>query len=274
MSTGNIAYLHGYSEGEKERLRDQGSILESYVYPPIEFPEKSHVLELGCGVGAQTEILLRRFPTIHITAVDYVPEQIVASRTALKEKAMGRVTWEVADGTRLPYPEASFDGVFLCWVLEHVPNPAAVLKECFRALKPGGVIYATEVFNESLYVSSWPKAIYRYWRSFNRTQKDLGGNPNIGPMLGNLFLGAGFSQVKLTPITYLADQQMPEEKRRAFLEYWKQLLLSARSQLEATGPISASDTEAMIADFENLKKDREAVFYTAAMQGRAFKPVT
>ncbi|MEE4252397.1 MAG: methyltransferase domain-containing protein, partial [Alcanivoracaceae bacterium] len=43
-----------------------------------------------------------------------------------------------ADGAKLPFPDQCFDGVFCLEVLEHVPEPAKVMQEISRVLKPGG----------------------------------------------------------------------------------------------------------------------------------------
>ncbi|OKO85287.1 methyltransferase domain-containing protein [Bradyrhizobium sp. AS23.2] len=44
-------------------------------------------------------------------------------------------------GERIPFPDQSFDAVISSNVLEHVADPAAVIKECFRVLRPGGVCH-------------------------------------------------------------------------------------------------------------------------------------
>jgi cyclopropane fatty-acyl-phospholipid synthase-like methyltransferase len=63
----NFPYLHGFSEKEQSRLRAQAAFAEQTVYGGLSLGEGKNILEVGCGVGAQSEILLRRFPKIHIT---------------------------------------------------------------------------------------------------------------------------------------------------------------------------------------------------------------
>lgn len=52
------------------------------------------------------------------------------------------VSGVVADGAALPFPNASFDVCFSSNVLEHVPDPWALLEDLIRTARPGGVIYA------------------------------------------------------------------------------------------------------------------------------------
>ena len=114
-------YLHGYSKDEQDRLYEQARFLEPMVYENVDFSGVTKLIEVGCGVGAQTEILLERFPHLHIHGVDAAPEQIKRAKERLakpiKEK---RVELVVADALKLPYGDNSFDGAFVCFFLEHV----------------------------------------------------------------------------------------------------------------------------------------------------------
>ena len=69
-------YLHGYSKEEQDRLLHQAEMTENTIYQGIDFSDAKHVLEVGSGVGAQTEILLRRYPKLNLTCVDLNESQI------------------------------------------------------------------------------------------------------------------------------------------------------------------------------------------------------
>ena len=55
-------YVHGYSGRERERLADQADTLAELLRSDTFYPPGSVVLEVGCGVGAQTVTLARRSP--------------------------------------------------------------------------------------------------------------------------------------------------------------------------------------------------------------------
>ncbi|MCW2936085.1 MAG: Methyltransferase type 11 [Actinomycetia bacterium] len=63
-------YVHGYQVEENLRLNDQASTLVDLLHDGTAYPPGSHVLEAGCGVGAQTVTLARRSPGAHVTAID------------------------------------------------------------------------------------------------------------------------------------------------------------------------------------------------------------
>ena len=76
-------YLHGYTKKEQKRLYEQARFAENIVYSDIDLSSASELLEVGSGVGAQTEILLRRFPSLHLTGIDYNANQVAQARAAV-----------------------------------------------------------------------------------------------------------------------------------------------------------------------------------------------
>jgi ubiquinone/menaquinone biosynthesis C-methylase UbiE len=88
----------------------------------------AHVLDVGTGTGQAASILLGRFPAAQIDAVDASAKMIELARAKPELKD---VRFEVADGGRLPYPDARFD---LAVSLLVQPFEA----ELQRVLAPGG----------------------------------------------------------------------------------------------------------------------------------------
>lgn len=88
------------------------------------------VLEVGCGAGH----VLERFAGTARTGVDLSEGMVARAR-----RRLGRdVTLLRASADRLPFPAGSFDVVLCTEVLEHVPDPRAVLAELLRVVAPGG----------------------------------------------------------------------------------------------------------------------------------------
>src|SRR3970282_2466731 len=111
------AYLHGFSAIRQGRLVKQARIAESTVFRNIDYTGAQRLLEVGSGVGAQTEILLRRFPDLHTTCVDLNQLQIDAARDNLGRMPWlhGRYALQQADATDLPSEPRSFATAFLSW---------------------------------------------------------------------------------------------------------------------------------------------------------------
>lgn len=91
------------------------------------------VLDLGCAFGFTTRMLRRR--GYDAVGVDRSPAYIARAR-----RADPHATYLVADAARVPLPDASFDGVLLLDVLEHLPDERAAIAEVARLLAPGGTL--------------------------------------------------------------------------------------------------------------------------------------
>jgi predicted O-methyltransferase YrrM len=95
-------YLHGYSVAERERLHRQARFLEPMVHDRLPYRRRKRLLEVGSGVGAQTEILLRHFPDLHVTGVELNDEQITEARRFLATVPWATNRWSVVKGNAAP----------------------------------------------------------------------------------------------------------------------------------------------------------------------------
>jgi len=262
-------YLHGYSPQEQERLYQQARFLEHSVFDQIDFSKQSKILEVGCGVGAQTEILLERFPQLQISGVDSSAKQIQKAKQRLKKEIKnGQVDFEVADALKLPFKDDTFDGAFVCWFLEHVQTPVEILAEVRRALKPAGVIYCSEVLNATFYVHPYSPATLQYWFAFNDHQWMLKGDPFVGAKLANYLLASGFQNVETNVVTHHYDNRAPK-KRAQFIEYWSSLLLSGAPGLLKAEKVTDEIVEEMTRELDRLKEDPNAVIFYSWVQAKA-----
>src|SRR5690242_20368087 len=98
-------YVHGYSAHEARRLGDQADSLATLLHADTAYPAGSHVLGLGCGVGAQTVHLVANSPEAQFVAVDVSAESLAAARARVtSEFPEARVVWQLADLFDLPFP--------------------------------------------------------------------------------------------------------------------------------------------------------------------------
>lgn len=263
-------YLHGFSPTEQARLVKQARIAESTIFRDIDYTGARRLIEVGSGVGAQTEILLRRFPELHVDCIDFSRAQLEAARANLGARAWldGRYALHEADAGDLPFEPRTFDAAFLCWVLEHVPSPARVLSELRRVLSPGSPVYITEVMNASFLLDPYSPNVWRYWMAFNDFQIDSGGDPFVGAKLGNLLLAGGFRDVSTQVKTFHFDNREPA-RRKAMIAFWEELLLSAADQLVSAGKVTAEVVDGMRREFHQVQNDPDAVFFYAFVQARA-----
>jgi len=268
--SGATGYLHGYSEEERERLHRQARVLEPMVHDRLPYRRRKRLLEVGSGVGAQTEILLRHFPELHVTGVEVNDAQIEEARRFLATVpwATGRYSIVKGDAARLDFEAETFDAAFLCWVLEHVGSPSRVLSEVRRVLAPGASIVCNEVLNATFFIDPYSPDTLRYWMAFNDHQLSVGGDPFVGAKLGNLLQSAGFRDVSTEVRSIHLDNRAPGE-RAEFLEYWTDLLLSGAPALLAENKVSESVVEGMRRELDVVARDSNSVFFYAFIQARA-----
>jgi SAM-dependent methyltransferase len=220
-------------------------------------------------VGAQTEILLQRFPHLRIQGVDASSEQIKAARARLKKSIQEkRANFDVGDALHLKYKDDSFDGAFVCWFLEHVQEPVGILQEIRRVLKPGSLIYCNEVLNATLYLNPYSPATLQYWFAFNDHQWTIRGDPFVGGKLANYLLAAGYQNIETEAKVAFYDNRSP--KRRAqFIAYWSELLVSGAPGLLKAGRVTPALVKEMQAELARLQDDPDAVFFYSWIQAHA-----
>ena len=99
-----------------------------------------HVLDLGCGTGELARHMGAAW--LRVTGCDISAEMLARAAAGDPD---GAVEWVELDAgwRRLPFESATFDAVVAASVLEYVDEPAAVLRECARVLRPGGVVLCT-----------------------------------------------------------------------------------------------------------------------------------
>lgn len=266
----DFPYLHGFTKEEQDRLSRQARFGEHTVYQNINLSQTRDLLEVGCGVGAQSEIILRRFPDLKLTGIDRSTKQLSAAKHRLTHLpyAENRFELKEMDATAMSFAANSFDGAFLCWILEHVPDPLRVLSEVRRVLRPGSVVYATEVMNSSFFLDPYSPNVWKYWMAFNEYQLKQKGDPFVGAKLGNLFMQLGYHDINTEIKTWFLDNRSPQA-RKDCIEYWTELLLSASEQLVDAECISPEVVEGMKEEMAKVANDPNAVFFYSFVQARA-----
>lgn len=97
----------------------------------------SDVLDVGCGPGVLTEVLVQRYGADHVTAIDPTPGFVEAARQRLPGV-------DVRQGTAedLPYEDGRFDATFAQLVVHFMADPVRGLAEMVRVTRPGGTVAA------------------------------------------------------------------------------------------------------------------------------------
>lgn len=204
------SYVHGYSPTEATRLSDQADTLAELLHHDTFYPAGSQVLEAGCGVGAQTVHLLAHSPQAHFTCVDRAPSSLAAARASVAALSPATpVTFMEADLFHLPFPAASFDHAFVCFVLEHLHQPEQALAALMRVVRPGGTITVIEGDHGSTFFHPHSEKAQRTIECLVRAQAQGGGDANIGRRLFPLLQAAGLREVQVSPRFVYCDSSRP-----------------------------------------------------------------
>lgn len=204
------AYVHGYDQRENIRLQDQASTLVELLHSDTQYPAGSRVLEAGCGVGAQTITLAKNSPGALITSIDISEASVNEARKKVDAAGFTNVRFEQADIFNLSYEPASFDHIFICFVLEHLPRPVEALQMLKKYLKQGGTMTVIEGDHGSAYFYPDSEAAHKAIQCQVELQKRAGGNAMIGRELYPLLTQAGFNSVHVSPRMVYVDSSKPQ----------------------------------------------------------------
>jgi len=203
-------YVHGYSERETKRLKDQANALDNLLHHDSTWNDGSLILEAGCGVGAQTKIIAPANPRSKFISIDISLDSVVQAEAMAQKLGIANVEFKQADIFNLPFENNHFDHVFVCFVLEHLSHPIEALQELKRVLKPGGTIMAIEGDHGSTYFHPDSEEAREAVQCQVLLQKRNGGDANIGRKLYPLLNDAGFHNIHVSPRMVYVDDSKPE----------------------------------------------------------------
>lgn len=103
------------------------------------------VLEMGCGRGVGSEIILTAFGAQSVDAFDLDPHMAALARKRLARFG-DRARVATGDAEKIEAAADTYDAVFDFGIIHHVPGWKRAVAEAFRVLKPGGRFYTEEVY--------------------------------------------------------------------------------------------------------------------------------
>jgi SAM-dependent methyltransferase len=134
------AQLHG-NFFEKVFHTNRIQTLLRLITRELEIPPGVRALDVGCNTGPMLIPLRRR--GYDVVGIDISPDDVSQAERYLRERGLPEGRLSVADGTRLPFRDQSFDFILLVDILEHTDFPERIVSEVQRLLAPGGLVIAT-----------------------------------------------------------------------------------------------------------------------------------
>ena len=129
--------LKFFSDGAAyERLMGRWSQLAGATFLDwLELPKGLRWLDVGCGNGAFSELLMGRFPPSRLHGIDLSDAQVAYARM---REALRHAKFDTGDAQSLPFDDDSFDVATMALVISFVPDPAQAVSEMERVVRPGG----------------------------------------------------------------------------------------------------------------------------------------
>jgi SAM-dependent methyltransferase len=113
--------------------RDVGAVFLDW----LAMPKGLRWVDVGCGNGAFTEVLIARRAPAAVSAIDQSEGQLSYARARAEGKA---ADFRVGDAQALPYAERSFDAATMALVISFIPDPVKAAAEMKRVVRPGGCV--------------------------------------------------------------------------------------------------------------------------------------
>ena len=186
-----------YTTGRLGPLNDAMGEAVVQNYLKLQYPDlkPAKVLDMGCSVGHSTLPYVDAYPSAEIHAID-VGAPVLRYAHARAEALGKRVHFSQQNAEHTNFPDASFD-LIVSHILLHEAPPKAIaniLRECYRLLKPGGLMVHAEA---PLYRNLDPFSAFMFdWETQNNNE------PWWGPMrqldLEDLTVQAGFAAENVT----------------------------------------------------------------------------
>jgi SAM-dependent methyltransferase len=172
-----------------------------------------HWLDVGCGNGAFTEMLVERCAPASVYGIDPSEKQLAYART---RPAANLAQFRQGDAMALPFPDDTFDAAVMPLVIFFVSDPAMGVAEMARVVRPGGTVTA--------YAWDMPGGGFPY-EALQSEMRGLGVEVPVPPspeasridVMQELWNGAGMDSVETLEITV-------QRTFSDFEDYWTTIL--------------------------------------------------
>ena len=260
-------YIHGYSAEEQERLTLMQRLVNEAELRVLDLLGAQRILDVGAGLGQMSRALARAAgPSARVVGIERDPRQIAeAERQAASAGEAGLVELRPGAAESLPLAPAewgTFDLAHARFLLEHVRDPLAVVKQMVAAVRPGGRIALLDDDHDMLRL--WPDpapSLLRAWDVYWRSYARVGCDPIVGRRLPALLHAAGAPAVRVTTVFYGACSGM--EIFEPVVQNLRGVLAGSQEGLAEAGLLSREQMSDALASLDRWRADPGAsVWYS------------
>jgi ubiquinone/menaquinone biosynthesis C-methylase UbiE len=269
MGDALATYTHGHHESVVSQHRKRTAAEAARFLLPHLRPGM-RLLDVGCGPGSISVGLAAAVVPGPVLAIDLGPEVVDQARQHALAVGATNLQIEQADVLRLDRLE-QFDVVYAHQVLQHVPDPHAVLTAMHRLLAPGGYV---AVRDSDYGTCTWDPAadqLQRWLEIYRAVARRNGGEPEAGRHLAGWVRGAGFTDLQVSGTTWTFPSH---DSPRTWAESWAERTLHSNLATKALEyGIATGDELQWVADgFRQWGRRPEAFFAIGHVEVLARRP--
>jgi SAM-dependent methyltransferase/acyl carrier protein len=217
--------------------------------------EDLEIADFGCGTGYLLEKLIQMFPSSKFTGVERDAHLCSIARTRLGR--YGTVIKDVVNCSISDFKPrlASFDVIFMRLVLEHAPDPVAMLRHIRSLLKGNGrVIIIDNDFDFHTRTFPSVKELDLLYNAYCRSRSEDGGDPCIGRNLPLLLRMAGYDALDLEILP--AHNHLLNDTA-----FFNAEGAGIAAQLVKSGHLKSSDLDLMVKKWRRMLSEKDHVIY-------------
>jgi SAM-dependent methyltransferase len=217
-------------------------------------------IDFGCGVGVVTRMLAEMVgPTGSVTGVDVNSEQLAEAAAWCESQGLRNTSFVTADACRTGLPRGQYDLAYCRFLLLHLPDPMACLREMRAVLRPGGIIVVEDGDLASA-TSVPPSGIDAFADLFCRFGPTRGLNYSLATDLYHMVRDSGFDNVRID-----IHQPATTEGEREHRNFLKWSVEEAGPAFVGAGIVTREGLEQMLADMQAAIDDPDVLILSPRM---------
>jgi len=273
MSDTAPSYVHGTHPEEQRRLEDMNALINANSLAAMAPQPGERLIDFGSGLGQFARAVARStgVPALGIERSDAQRGRAVALAAAANEQAL--VEFRAGEATApplVPLEQGTFDIAHARFLLEHVPDPLAVVRAMAAAVKSGGRVVLED--DDHAMFRPWPEppGVMLVWHAYVRTYDRLGNDPYVGRRLVQLLAQAGLVPTRSLLLPFGASSGDP-----AFVPFVRNLadvFRGARNPILATCGVTEDEFDLALRSLAEYERRGDAALWYTASWAEARKP--
>ncbi|MBL6444841.1 class I SAM-dependent methyltransferase [Fulvivirga sp. 29W222] len=192
MNTTNVKQSKYFMDDPREAGRLDAKVntdefIENFILPYLKEETTAKMVDIGCGAGAITSALAKKFTNASIKGVDLSADRLANARE--KCAYIGNAEFVQGSIYEIPLKDNSADFLYTRFLLEYLKDPVSGIKEMHRVCKKNGLVMLQDLDGQLLF--HYPETIENLDKVLNGLSK-TGFDPMIGRKLLHYGLLAGF----------------------------------------------------------------------------------